>query len=556
MAAELFRLRQEQASKSRSPDDDEEVPSVSLPEPQNGIILDNDRLMTRWPGEPVLHTATLGPSTFSDEDIKQRFAVFCDRFHPCLPILSLPLPIAALQAYSPFLFWTIILVTTRYHKLPDAERDSFESHYTTLAQRASMTSPITLHTIQALLLICTWPVMARYQLAEPSYLYCSAAIGGAGLLNLSRPAGAYSYQGSQISDRDSQSMSRTWLGLLCVSSSLEIWYGSPRFFRHAVDLATMQSHIEQANVPPELAAEAALIAVVAKHESLVTSETDVDALDTLVGQHLAELNQLVHRYTMTLVSSDRIRFTALAMRMRLSASSVMAWKRTLKTFHDSRITGKVVAIIPIAQGIVETFNSLLHASQDIPAPARFQILPKSHYRIFIYATFFLLSFCCSNPCCGEQTRMESKQIISRAISILMDCSESSSGPVKGDEQGRGAECLKLLFNSADHWDENMQIDDRGESSIVWNTLRRAYRLRGRSTNRTDLLDYIDPTNAARRNSKHPGESDRLATSMNTGVSDSTSFDDFDEQSFLEAFQEVSEFDWVWQQGDFNAVGFV
>jgi hypothetical protein len=520
----------------------------------NQTILD-DRLVATKPSTLQVRPATLGPCEFSVEEIHERFDLFYIYFHGFLPILNLPIPLGALQEYSPFLFWTIITISCRYKRLPEQHIECYEREYTSLAQKGGMTSPITLHTIQALLLICTWPVTAKYQLSDPSYLYCSAAIGGAGFLNLNRPAGKYLYQGSQVSEADLQNMSRTWLGLFCVCSSLEVWYGTPKFFRHSLDVTTLETHIERANMPQGLIAETAIIAVIAKHQSLVTPYTDIHGHDTLTDLHYAETDRLAVRYSA--IWSDRLRFVALSVRLQLLTLSIIAWQKEKGGAERSHLAGRLATAIPVAIAVAETYESLLQTNKELSLVASFRILPKSYYRMLIYTAFFLVKFCCASELCSEQGRLQSSQTVARVRDMLSRCSERVGGPLIGDEPGRATECLDILLKHSDKFqgEDQHRIDDRGESSVVWDTLRQAYRLRGRSTHRTDLLEYIDPTNEARRHPRPPQDTDDPPAARPDSNMYLDNAEAFNQRSFVEACPDFSEFDWFWEP-DFGGIGFV
>ena len=150
MASELQRLRQDRVVGEVSR---ENIVHTAAQPPANGETLDGLSASAVEPSTFHVIPATLGPCKFTGEDIQSRFRVFCKHFHRYLPILSLPLPLEALQTYSPLLFWTIIIISCRVTPLSDLQRSEFEGEFTALVQKTSLTSPLSLHSIQALLLL-------------------------------------------------------------------------------------------------------------------------------------------------------------------------------------------------------------------------------------------------------------------------------------------------------------------------------------------------------------------------------------------------------------------
>lgn len=169
-----------------------------------------------------LEPTSLGPITFSVNEICECFKVYAEHFHPFLPLLNLSTPASDLQRSSPFLFKTIIvIVCQRYHPLQRSGRDFrlLAEVYQALLNQSILAMPLSLHSVQAILLICCWPLPTPYQLSEPSWLYCGVAANAASYLNLGRFTTKPFYQGGQLSQTDMENMSRTWIALFLISTS-------------------------------------------------------------------------------------------------------------------------------------------------------------------------------------------------------------------------------------------------------------------------------------------------------------------------------------------------
>ena len=168
-----------------------------------------------------IEPTSFGPIIFSVQEIQECFRIFSDHFHPHLPVLNLTMSIGAMQKCSSLLFKTVIvIVCQRFPAMQRTEHDFqlLSDVYEQLLNQSILSGPLSLHTIQAVLLICSWPLPPSHQLAEPSWLYCGVAMNAASYLNLGRSANKPLYQGGQLSLIDVENMSRTWLALFLIST--------------------------------------------------------------------------------------------------------------------------------------------------------------------------------------------------------------------------------------------------------------------------------------------------------------------------------------------------
>ena len=134
-----------------------------------------------------IEPASPGPLMFSVDEISECYKIYYEHFHPHFPILNVTTPVGVLQRSSLFLFKTIItIVSQRFNSL---QRSGCDSHllievYQATLNHSVLSGTLSFHTIQAILLICNWPLPASYQLTEPSWLCCGVAMNAAGHFNL------------------------------------------------------------------------------------------------------------------------------------------------------------------------------------------------------------------------------------------------------------------------------------------------------------------------------------------------------------------------------------
>src|SRR5580692_10095121 len=125
-----------------------------------------------------------------------------------LPILNRRTPIGTMQKNTPLLFWTIMVVSCRYHRNLCHRFPLLRDPYHELLGKALTTSPMSLCTIQATLLLCYWPFPCAKQPQDPSWNYCGIAINAALYLGLDSPK---DHQLSKLSAEELNIRSKTWL---------------------------------------------------------------------------------------------------------------------------------------------------------------------------------------------------------------------------------------------------------------------------------------------------------------------------------------------------------
>ena len=359
------------------------------------------------------------------------------------------------------------------------------------------------------------------------------------------------YQGSQLTDADLQSISRTLLGIFCVSTSLEIWIGTPAFLRNAADLTNIEAHISRSSTSAGLSTEAALLVVIAKHNSLPTSNLDIQAHEALAELHLAAIDSVLQRSKA--VPSEHLEFSALSVKLQLVASLII--DRGRNSTGSSKLLNfphYLAVANSLAGQLIDIFDKQVQADpteSQFPPATKYLILPKSYFRVVTYAAFLLLRLCSSVTSGQEQDRERSRRMVARARDALMRCSSRVGGPAVGDEPSRASLVIDLLLQheNTEAEGELLEIDDPGGRSIVWDSLKEAYRLRGRRS-KTDLLGCLDPTRGARtthRIERNTDNSPPLANQEQSQKYDAPV--ELEDYLFDEMFLQLPDLDWFNQQ---------
>lgn len=90
-----------------------------------------------------------------------RAIVFKD-YHSLCPILSTSLERSKYFELSPLFAWTIVLIAARQHSSDATLMERLEEPYQKLLSSTISEMPQRYHTVKALALLCTWPVVKQY----------------------------------------------------------------------------------------------------------------------------------------------------------------------------------------------------------------------------------------------------------------------------------------------------------------------------------------------------------------------------------------------------------
>ncbi|KAI0887469.1 uncharacterized protein GGS22DRAFT_157231 [Annulohypoxylon maeteangense] len=176
---------------------------------------------------PALSRA-LGSQPFSGEDIDHYFQKYFEYYHPYMPIVRLRDPNKCYDS-SPFLFWTIIYIASRrYAKSPtlfpfllDAiKKDAFST---------INNWPLTLPSINALILLCAWIFPDVRFVNDPSALFTGAVMNAILQLGIHCGKGShpeYSHGVFQNTFTDEEA-AFTWAGYNIISQRVSSSLGLP-----------------------------------------------------------------------------------------------------------------------------------------------------------------------------------------------------------------------------------------------------------------------------------------------------------------------------------------
>ena len=133
-----------------------------------------------------------------------------------LPILDIQKPVDAVLRESPLLFWAVVVVSARDHPEHSTYFSSLLVPFKGLLSEYLVSPFRSERTIQALLLLCTWPFPVNMQADDPSWNYCGMAVAAALQRGL-KPSLGTAFQDPAADDASLKI--KTWLGCFVVSTT-------------------------------------------------------------------------------------------------------------------------------------------------------------------------------------------------------------------------------------------------------------------------------------------------------------------------------------------------
>ncbi|KAI1803933.1 hypothetical protein F4811DRAFT_562103 [Daldinia bambusicola] len=480
MSRELRELRDQRiaearASSTASPDPDtsrSQDSSINASQSSVTILLDDFDLMG-------LESFDLGGVVISNHTVIEAFKSFTTYFHPHLPILG-PVSLKTIHQSHLFLFWTIIVVVALRLPIASDETlfDRLHEPYLRMLREEVLRAPMPLSKIQALLIICMWPLPVAHQRDDPSWLYCGIAVNAALYMSLHRSSPRSGFTPSSHSvgpvGGNARERTNTWLGCFYVSTSLSMHLGLPPMINTPSDLAAIRSTLSENTLPRDFAVQLRVLLTLAGFTNVLVHNSNDGVIDSSVIQLLdGELDTLKITYP-----DGWTNMTDLA---------VMVVKMHVYTLVITRSrsgTGAKGILLKLglaaALRIIHLANSRFHErlpdkNQTLTAVQRERTLPKDYFRGLAFATIFLLRyFSLNNNANAEEQQLAANHVI-MAHTIFKTLVTRQR-----DEYDRAANLFETLCKQAPASADASRpsLSDRMGVSIVLDAIDTAREIRG------------------------------------------------------------------------------
>lgn len=147
-------------------------------------------------------------------------ASYTESYHPLLPILqTVQLP-EVCYAASPFLFWTIVSVSVRHLSHEEKFLFALTPELSSLVWETIASDLMKLRTIQAILILATWPLPDLHMWTDRSLVIINMALTTAQLLGFHRPGHEHEYSRQPIKPNPPEATERrlAWFALVTLSA--------------------------------------------------------------------------------------------------------------------------------------------------------------------------------------------------------------------------------------------------------------------------------------------------------------------------------------------------
>ncbi|KAL7621704.1 hypothetical protein AAE478_009031 [Parahypoxylon ruwenzoriense] len=341
----------------------------------------------------------------------------------------------------------------------------------------AMRAPMPLSKIQALLMLCVWPLPVANQREDPSWLYCGIAVNAALYMSLHRSglgAGTTpSFHSVGVPSGTAHERTKTWLGCFYVSTSLSMHLGLPPMINTASDLSNMRTILSEHTLPREFSLHIRVLLIMASFTNVLAYNSNDGVVDSSVTQLLeGELDTL--KTTFSDGWTSMVDYSIMVVKMHVY---------TLIITRSRSGTGSREILLKLglatALRIIHLANLRFHDSQEnahnLTTTQREKTLSKDYYRGLAFATIFLIRYFSLN----KSANAEEQQLAANHV-IMAHTIFKALATYPGDEYTRAATLFETLCKQAPIPTDTGKpsLIDRMGVSIVLDAINTARELRG------------------------------------------------------------------------------
>lgn len=141
---------------------------------------------------------------------------FHQNYFDHVPFIDIGKSADSIYQASDILFWALLLVSARNHPLFNRQFPQLQSAFHRLLSEHVVRAIDCTYTVQALLLLCTWPMPVATQNDDPSWNYCNLAVSAVHQIDTKESVRAEGKRSAQ-----SIGYLKTWLGCFVISTEYD-----------------------------------------------------------------------------------------------------------------------------------------------------------------------------------------------------------------------------------------------------------------------------------------------------------------------------------------------
>ncbi|KAH8175147.1 fungal specific transcription factor domain-containing protein [Sarocladium implicatum] len=410
--------------------------------------------------------------------ILKSFQTFAEMFRPHFPIIGSLCP-DLLYRSQPLLFWTIVVIIIS--RLPDQDCVALFQHlrdpYKKSLYDQVFVAPLPLYKVQALLLLCQWPLPVEKQPHDPSWLYAGLALHAARAMSLGRQEVISHMRGMRLGPSSILNRVNTWLGCFYVSMSLALQLGLTPSVTYDSDFPTAETFLQHQTTTLVFSLKVKIMAIAAKYTSLLRQATTDGTTTAIVRLLETDLDTVGAGAFTSHGKSLAMEMAVLDVKLHLLAQVLISSPSQRSSDRQVLLHKALGFASRLIQVSTTGFNS--NATHDLDNYAfirRQRCLPKGYGRALAFAAIFLLRFVhhIKGQDDDEQRRIASS--IRLARDFFAAC---SSEPL--DEYARTAKLLEVLETNVPKQShlQPLCLTHRMGYSIVLDAMKQGAEVRGK-----------------------------------------------------------------------------
>ena len=446
----------------------------------------------------------LGTFQLLEQQVRDLLLVYARFQHKHLPILDTQRKYQQLYQETPFLFWTLLTVAIRGSKVATEMLDSIMPQYNGYLGQVMIQSPLSLSSIQCLLLICMWPFPVQHQRNDPSWNLCNIALGAMSNLEIPNPT----QQNTKAGEDSEAARRRTWLACFQVTS----WLGSTLAvrppLRNVEDLANISKALALDLTSREFAAQIEIQRQVQNYTSVLVSDQALISSPSTIQMFEKELSSVAARFGEDWTLENDIALQVAKLNLH-SSVIVSASKEIAKSSHpspNSIIGTSLFKCFQAAVKLISLYSKMMEdVSNESPTGPTYMVYPKYYHFTFAKSALFLLRFALSR----DSGFVESDRDIARNHIRIAHELFLQNAQKPDDECARAARMIDTLGRiegTTSAQSIRHVVASHGELEIVRAAARHAATLQGRTTSfdapAPEVPAYTPPASSASGMSPH------------------------------------------------------
>jgi transcriptional regulatory protein LEU3 len=163
--------------------------------------------------------------TLHESEIEQLYSTFLSNYHPTMPVIDPYVSAQQCCESSPLLFWCIMAVASR--RAEKCDLGKLSQAIMDMMWEAIRSVPHSIHLVQAILLVSTWPFPTSSSSTDPTYVLMHNAVSASIQLGLHRPQHQQDFAKYRLRLTKGEIMMRANLWVACnvVAHSVSVGVG-------------------------------------------------------------------------------------------------------------------------------------------------------------------------------------------------------------------------------------------------------------------------------------------------------------------------------------------